>query len=171
VMAMLKSSVRTRLGAGGPLGEILQDVNRVLADLTDPTMFATLSCLRIRTREGGADIEYALAGHLPILHIMALGGGIRELPNESLPLGIEPTERYVSGHTQAATGDVLVLMTDGLMEVQGRDGHELGSKPLFGIVGECAGSELQEMHRRIMARVDGHGAQLDDQTLALVRIG
>lgn len=171
VMAMLKASVRTRLAAGGALGEILGDVNRVLADLTDPSMFATLACVRIRARQGGgADVEYALAGHLPILHVAALDGTIRELPNGSLPLGIEPDEPYAASRTTARRGDVLALMTDGLMEVQSAAGRELGFEALREIVSQSAGGSLEEMRRQIMQRVDAHGAQIDDQSLALVEI-
>jgi serine phosphatase RsbU (regulator of sigma subunit) len=173
VMAMLKAAVRTRLAAGGNLGEILQDVNRSLADLTEPSMFATLACVRIRFVAGGAgaDVEYALAGHLPIFHVLAADGSVRDLPNESLPLGIEPAERYVAGRTTAARGDVLALMTDGLMEVQGKDGREFGLGALRETVRSKATSELASVYSSLMVRVDAHGAQVDDQTLALVRIG
>lgn len=172
VMAMLKASVRTRLSAGGTLGEILQDVNRSLAELTDPSMFATLACLRIRisTEGGTADIEYALAGHLPIFHVVAADGTTRDLTNQCLPLGIEPAETYFAGRTSAAPGDVLALMTDGLMEVQGSDGRELGLAALRESVRAAASDPLDAMYSSVMARVDGHGAQVDDQTLALVRI-
>ncbi len=171
VMAMLKAAVRTRLAAGGALGEILRDVNRVLGDLTDPSMFATLACVRVRARaDGGADVEYALAGHLPILHLSA-DGTVRDLPNGSLPLGIEPGEEFAAGRTAAKDGDVLALLTDGLMEVQGRDGRELGMDALRAVVRASSGGTLEEMRRRIMERVDAHGAQIDDQSLALVGIG
>jgi len=166
VMAMLKASVRTRLASGGPLGEILQDVNRVLAGLSDPSMFATLACLRVR---GGGIVEYALAGHLPILHVTR-AGELRELPNQSLPLGIEPGERYSTGKTAASPGDVLVLMTDGLVEVQGKNGRQLGLGALSKAFREAPGGSVEAIHSRVMALVDAHGAQLDDQTLALVRI-
>jgi serine phosphatase RsbU (regulator of sigma subunit) len=172
VMAMLKSAVRTRLGSGGTLGEILADVNRALEGLTDPSMFATLACVRIRPGAGGdgvAAVEYALAGHLPIFHVRT-GGVVHDLCNECLPLGIEPSERYVAGRITAERGDALVLATDGLVEVHGRDGREFGLGALRQAVRSMAASDLEAMHSGIMGRVDAHGPQIDDQTLAVARI-
>src|ERR1043165_4039205 len=89
VMAMLKSCIRTRLAGHIRLDEVLADANRVLANLTAPEMFATCAALRVLP---GRRLEFALAGHLPIFHYRAAERRWIRHPNESLPLGIDPSE-------------------------------------------------------------------------------
>lgn len=175
VMAMLKSALRTRLLADPPLAELVSDVNRVLTDLTRPEMFATFAGLRLHP-DGRA--EYLLAGHLPIL----LGragcpsdgpGQVALVPNDHLPLGIVADEAYASGSVTLSEGDVMVIVTDGLTEVQDRDGQELGfeaiRKAVAALVARRAG--VDEVVNAILATATAHGRQIDDQSVLAVQRG
>jgi len=169
VMGMVKSAIRTRLLAGGDLGAILTDLNRVLHETTSPEMFVTLACLRVR--EGSTRIEYALAGHHPILYYAAGGGEAVELTNDAMPLGVVDDETYSVGTIDAGPGGLLVIYTDGLNECRSAAGVELGHAALRETVDGRAGDGLESIERAVLERVRQHGSAEDDQTLMLVRVG
>lgn len=169
VMGMLKASIRTRLLAGGDLGAILTDVNRVLCDLTEPQMFATLACVRL----GEGEIQYALAGHLPILCLPAESGAIRELENEHLPLGVEHPIKFTFGRATLRSGDVVAIYSDGLVEVRDSENREFGLAAANELIGRevAAGGALRDVYERVLRRIRGFGTPADDQSLLLARIG
>jgi len=169
VMAMLKASLRTSLLQRSDLSAVVADANRVLADCTAPNMFATFAALRLAP---GQPARMAIAGHLPILHRRAADGSWHRHPAESLPLGIEPDEVFASVEVPVAPGDLLVLYTDGLTEVQDPSGRELSLDAFARVVDEAATTvaTLPEIHTRIVGAVRAFGRQLDDQSLVLVRV-
>jgi hypothetical protein len=76
--------------------------------------------LALRVAPDGA-VALANAGHLPPY----LNG--RELPMEgALPLGMSPTAKFSLMHFQLAPGDKLLLMSDGVVEAQDKDGQLFG---------------------------------------------
>lgn len=169
VMSMLKSAIRTRLTSRVPLATLLADINGVLTDLTDEHMFATVACARIY--EDGR-VEYALAGHLPIIVATAEGKArrIEELANDNLPIGITHDEVFVSGSATLRPGDSLLFVTDGLTEVRHRvGGHELGLAPLRDAFAAHADAPLSEICERLFTLADTHGRRSDDQSVLLVR--
>ncbi len=171
VMGMLKASIRTRLLAGGDLGTILTDVNRITYELTKPEMFATLACLRL-TPDGM--VRFALAGHLPIFHFSALDQSWRTVDNEHLPLGVEEVERFGFGSFAARPHDVLAIFSDGLVEVRDERGREFGlngmAEALQEAVRVAPARELKDVYQSVMDRVRSFGPSADDQTLLLVRV-
>ncbi|MBL8762038.1 MAG: serine/threonine-protein phosphatase [Phycisphaerae bacterium] len=166
VMGMLKSSARTLLRSSPPVQQLLADLNVVLADLTKPNMFATMAIVRLAP--AGA-FEFGLAGHLPIFHYRAQSADVIDHPNQSLPLGIEPDERFEVGAATLARGDTLLLITDGLMEVQDSAGREFGLAALRDLFRQSAARPLAEVRDAILAAAAAHGTQIDDQSLVLIR--
>jgi serine phosphatase RsbU (regulator of sigma subunit) len=168
VMGMLKSSIRTRLLVGGDdLGAVLRDVNRITTDLTRPEMFATLACARVRPDR---TVQFALAGHLPILHFAAASRVWRRLDNEHLPLGIDPDGGYASGSFQAAPGDLLAFFTDGLTEAMNTRGEQFGLDRIASLLEQHAEQPIETIYERVLLAVRAHGTQIDDQSLLLVRL-
>ncbi|HVZ93838.1 MAG TPA: PP2C family protein-serine/threonine phosphatase [Phycisphaerales bacterium] len=174
VMSMVKSAIRMRVRTVATLDSLLADLNAVLEQLTQSDMFATFACLRFQRGEdgeGAVRVEYALAGHHPILHYSATTKELRQLPNEAVPLGIMPDESFVSSSTTAGRGDLFVIFTDGLTEVMNAEGRMMGSKPIMEIVRLNAERPLDEIHRMVIERARAHGPQVDDQTLLIARVG
>jgi hypothetical protein len=76
--------------------------------------------LALRVARDGA-VTLANAGHLPPY----VNG--KELPMEgALPLGMSPTAKFSLMHFQLAPGDRLLLMSDGVVEAQDKDGQLFG---------------------------------------------
>ena len=167
MMGMIKSAARVKLMEGAKLDSLVQDLNRVLFQLKGDGMFATIAALRFH---GDGEVEIAVAGHLPVLRVRASDGEVELLPNEQLPLGILEDTSFWSRTIAGKSGDLFVLLTDGLTEVENKRGEELGWEPIRDIAAERRSQPLSEIHDAIMRKVTAQGKQEDDQTLALVRL-
>jgi serine phosphatase RsbU (regulator of sigma subunit) len=164
LMAMFKTAVRTR-AKDLSSGELLAEVHRALYPLKTPNMFATVAVLQWT----GSVFNMALAGHLPLLHFVRSCGEVREYPALDLPLGILPEQTFGSTEVVSQSGDILVLLTDGLTEVFDRNGREMGIAPLKDVLRRSASQGLPELFSSIRATALNFGKQDDDQTVLIVR--
>jgi sigma-B regulation protein RsbU (phosphoserine phosphatase) len=164
VMGMFKSALRMRALGGGSVGALLGDVHRVLMPLKQPQTFVTVACVR-----GGPDgqIECAVAGHLPILRIR--NGVIEEVTSPQPAIGMLDDATFASSTTDSRPGDLFALLTDGLVEVFDAEGHELGFDWAKDLLRDAGAAPLTAVADRLLAGAREHGAQLDDQTLLLIR--
>lgn len=165
VMGMFKSALRMRLRQGGTLSTLLEDLNTVLHPLKSSAMFVTAAC--VRGRDGGT-IEYAVAGHLPILRVRA-NGAVDEITTPQVPVGLFERYAFASASLELASGEGLALITDGLTEVFDASDRELGIEAVKGVLASSKVRPLREIADAIVAQSRAHGAQLDDQTLLLIR--
>jgi hypothetical protein len=165
LMGMLKSATRMRLLSGCDPEGLLVALNTVLWQVKRPNMFATAACLWL---EPGR-LDYALAGHPPLLHYQASSGRVERLAGGGAALGILEGVSYARHSVVLAPGDVLAVVTDGLAEVMDRGDRELGLEPLEAELVAGAKLPLPELCERLVARARRHGPQQDDQTLLLVR--
>jgi serine phosphatase RsbU (regulator of sigma subunit) len=164
LMAMFKTAVRTRVKDASTT-ELLEEVHHALYPLKTPNMFATVGVLHWT----GRIFNLALAGHLPLLHYVQSCGEVREYPALDLPLGILPHQTFRSMEVVCHTGDIFVLLTDGLTEVFARSGREMGIAPLKEVLGRSASQELPELFSSMRATALNFGKQNDDQTMLIVR--
>ena len=75
---------------------------------------------------GSTEGEYALAGHLPILHYRHRSRDTERLSMEQFPLGLIPGGRYSSLRVSYSPGDMFLLFTDGITEVVNERDEEVG---------------------------------------------
>ena len=167
LMAGLKSAARMRLLAPASIGQLLADLNTVLMEIKRPNMFATAACVRLGAP---GEATYALAGHLPVLHFHAATRTVERLTRGQMALGILAGQTYAESRVQVEDGDVLALVTDGLTEVEDRQGRELGLEGIEAALRAEADGSLDDLLQAILAAARAHGPQLDDQTVLLVRI-
>jgi serine phosphatase RsbU (regulator of sigma subunit) len=164
LMGMAKSTARTQLRDGSSMEALLDTANAVLFDLKPPSMFVTFAGLQWRN----AMLRFSVAGHLPILR--SSGGTIEELSIAQLPLAMFPDTAFASAESSCETGDLFVVLTDGLTEVFDRGDREFGLERVKEIITAHAGEPLDAIEARLLEAVRAHGPQLDDQTLLLVRV-
>jgi serine phosphatase RsbU (regulator of sigma subunit) len=167
MMAMMKSAARVKLMDGCKLDAMVHDLNRVMFQLKGDGMFVTISALRFHT--DGA-VEVAVAGHLPLLRIRGDGGEVDVLPNEHVPLGILEDASFWSRDLRGESGDLFVLITDGLTEVENAKGEEMGWERIRDIAVSLRRQSLPDIYDAVMNAVTSHGRQEDDQTLVLIRV-
>ena len=169
LMGMFKSAMRTRLAGEGPLGPIFDDVDRVVMDVRKPGMFVT--CAMVSLVSAG-EVQIVVAGHPPILHYHPAAAEVDELSTPQPPLALIDGRRpFVSARIAVAAGDVLALVSDGIMEVFDRGDREYGLERIKASLAAHGTRPLNELFDAIMDGVRKHGPQLDDQSLLLVRVG
>jgi sigma-B regulation protein RsbU (phosphoserine phosphatase) len=166
VMAMFKSALRVRALADSSIESLLGDIQTALMPLKQPNMFVTVACVR---GGAGSDVECAVAGHLPILRVRA--GVVEEVTTPQLALGMFADATFTSAQIECRSGDLIALLTDGLIEVFDSANQELGFEWAKTMLGDLADRPLQEIADRLLADARRHGAQLDDQSVLLIRRG
>jgi serine phosphatase RsbU (regulator of sigma subunit) len=139
----------------------------VLPAVKEPDMYATLALLRF---DGSAEAEYALAGHVPILHYRDRSRDTVRLSMEQFPLGLIPGGCYASQRVTYLSRDLFLMLTDGISEVPNERDEEFGLARLEQLLTQYAAQPLPHIWGLIMEQVHQHGLQQDDQTLLLVRV-
>jgi serine phosphatase RsbU (regulator of sigma subunit) len=167
LMGMVKSAARVALGGGASLGPLLTVLNRVIFDLKSPAMFATFAGLQ---SVDASTLEFALAGHLPILRRRLGAAVVDELSMMQLPIAMFEHTAYQAIRVDVAPGDLFVILTDGLTEVVDSKDQELGLERLKALIASHGDEPLEALERRILDAARAHGPQLDDQSLLLLRI-
>ena len=166
LMAMLKSVARAALAEGASLEALLNALNRTVHELGRPGTFATCACLQVSPGQ----TRYALAGHLPILRRQAGSGEVSELQVGGPMLGLHDRAQFQSAIADAATGDVFLILSDGLTAVFRRDGREFGIEGIRAAAFADGPGTPKELAERVIASAARYGEQLDDQTVLFVRI-
>ena len=172
LMGMLKTATRTALLEAGErepnqtLPLLLERLNTVLPNVKEPHMYATFSAFRL-CRDGA--VYYALAASPPILHWHADGLALSKLEEEQYPLGLLDVKGFGGERMQMERGDVVVVATDGVLEVSDKQGEEFGVEGLEQTIAEYATAALPELAAKILEAAQTFGKQTDDQTILLIR--
>ncbi len=172
LMGMLKIAARTALldaATGHPSGTLpllLEKLNRVLPDVKEPQMYATLTAFRLNA---DGEAWYAMAASPPILHWSPQRRDWQRMEEEQFPLGLLPVSGFTGEAIELAAGDLLVVATDGVLEVCDRQGQEFGIERVERAIAANAHAALPELAGMILASARAFGKQVDDQTLLLIR--
>jgi sigma-B regulation protein RsbU (phosphoserine phosphatase) len=170
-MGMLKTAVRTALldaTTGHPsatLPLLLEKLNRVLPDVKEPQMYATLTAFRLNA-DGTA--WYATAASPPVLHWSAQGDA-RRMVEEQYPLGLLPVEGFTGEAIELKPGDLLVVATDGVLEVCDKQEQEFGIERVEKAIASEGRRPLKGLAEAILSSARAFGKQADDQTLLVIR--
>jgi sigma-B regulation protein RsbU (phosphoserine phosphatase) len=166
-MGMVKTVVHHGVLLGQPLTALLDGINKVLPEVKEPSMYATLSAIRF---DGSSQLEYTSAGHLPLLHFRRSSHDVTHCSIEQFPLGLFPAATYSSDRVQCGPGDLLAIVTDGMSETCDASGEDFGLERLAQLLRENATRPLSEIFQIMLTAVTKYGKQDDDRTLLLVRI-
>jgi len=153
------------------VGEILTRANGILAEDMGGERYITLFLGRLdpATRE----LVYASAGHPPGI-VLAADGSVRaELKRTGIPLGMRASTVYADAPPLTlASGEVLVLLTDGIEEASGPAGELFGTDRALDVVrahrDKPARAIVEALYDATREFATG-AAQLDDITAIVVR--
>lgn len=172
LMGMLKTAARTALldavtgHPGESLPALLEKLNRVLPDVKEPQMYATLTAFRLNA-DGSA--WYAMAASPPVLHWSPHRGDLCLVQEEQYPLGLLPISGFTGEAIQLYPGDLLVVATDGVLEICDKKEEEFGVERLQQAIAANARRPLPELTQAILDKACAFGKQTDDQTLLVIR--
>jgi PAS domain S-box-containing protein len=153
-------------------GEMLRRLNRfVVQQLRVSGFFFTMAIVRLTSH--GARMSIAGGGHPPAIWLSP-SGEVRLLEGRGTVLGIldEAMPAVASDEFDLASGERLVLYTDGLTEVWNEQGEMLGMDGFTHIVTRNAALPLLEMKLAILRDVEAfrHGPVTDDISLVLLEV-
>jgi sigma-B regulation protein RsbU (phosphoserine phosphatase) len=139
VTAMVRALAEELNTAAVSPGQFLSAINRGLLSILKQTrvpMFASAFYLVIDLAEGR--LHYASAGHPSPLLLRRTAGLVEPLPfHDCKPgpaLGVFEGFEFPTCRSAASPGDLVVLFTDGIYEVEGADGEQYGPERLLAAV-------------------------------------
>jgi sigma-B regulation protein RsbU (phosphoserine phosphatase) len=149
VTSMLRALVGDLTSEAAHPDRFLTGMNRRLTSMlkqTGDTLFATAFYGVVDVLEG--KLSYARAGHPSPVHVRADGRGAESLPfpkGAGPALGLFGDAKFLGCERDLAKGDLLLLYTDGLVEVTGAEGEEFGEKRLLEAARQAPGRPLVRM--------------------------
>jgi serine phosphatase RsbU (regulator of sigma subunit) len=146
---------------------VLKNVNASLADV-ESEVFVTASCIRLDARS--RKLTVANAGHIPLIVRRAAGEVFTFGPPSGTPLGMMPCD-YTDDEITLEPLDIVLLMTDGLVEALDRPSDRMGMELLLGLI-KYAPHDPKLVNARILEAVQKmHGTRsLDDVTLVALQL-
>lgn len=170
-MARLTSELRSRAAIARTPARLLRRVNQEIVGLGDDGMFATLVyCIYdLETRS----LVFTNAGHcVPLLR---RGDRVFPLQAERAhtpPLGVTPELEAGEARVQLLAGDMLIMVSDGIIEARDPRGNEYGLSRLSRRIRTARGS-TDDIIKAILADIDSHTSdqgQGDDMTIVAMAI-
>ena len=143
--------------------------DRVLSELNDLAdhygyqAISTLAVTQFYRRKSQLYVSYA--GHPPALVYRRSEGAWRpaELPDgeglANLPIGVSEETRYAQRSFPLASGDRVLLYTDGVIEAPDRSGRQFGLKQLIDVAEAAAGGSLANLKDSVIGAATTHRRQ------------
>lgn len=163
VMAEVRVTLRAFLRVGHDAASALNFVNDALRH--DHPEYATVCVCVLDPRTG--DVEITDAGHLPALVVRADGTVVRAKVGSRL-LGLPSPDLRPAHHDVLDPGDLLVLVTDGLVERRGGFLPEALDR-LALLASQNAGAAPSAMCERLVAAFDDAAREDDVAVVAVAR--
>lgn len=173
VMTTARASLRAFCEDESSPSRVLSRVNRHLAESTSDMLFMSLF-LGILDPETG-ELSYCNAGHPSPVHLCGATGETSDLSVTGVALGVDDESVYDEGTpVTIASGDALVMFTDGLNEI--RKGDELygRARVVESVTSRregSAGDLLAGVFDDAVAWNGEEAAAADDVTIAVLRAG
>ncbi|MEU3553727.1 SpoIIE family protein phosphatase [Streptomyces fragilis] len=165
LMGQVRTAVHAHATVGTSPGELLSRTNRLLTDL-DPGLFA--SCLIANLDLAHHRVRLASAGHPPPLLRHPDGHTDVLRPRPGLLLGIDPDNDYPTTDIPLPPGSVLVLYTDGLVEIPGTDIDET-TDALARHLAQAPCQDLDDLADDLIRHAERSAPGHDDIALLLLR--
>ena len=171
LMAELRAYLRALLLTRADVGEIVGLLNRALADDAPEGHFATLLLARLdpTTRS----LVYASAGHMPG-YILSPSGAVKSiLLSTGTPLAVLPDAGFPAVTVAPLEpGELLLLLTDGIVEAHGPDEKLFGMDRVLDVVRAHQGRSARTIVDTLYGVVRdfcGAQTQLDDITVIVIK--
>jgi DNA-binding response OmpR family regulator len=154
---------------GMELGAAMLEINRQLCDVLPVGLFAAAAAFEI---DPNGTTMRVWNGGIPDLVLRRRDSStLVRFPSENLPIGITPQEAYSLQLAEVAAGDVLFVMSDGVIEAQSFQGETFGMERVLNVLSaERPVDELFDDLRSELLHF-AQGRQDDDITLLAHTVG
>ena len=139
-------------------GEYLTGINRSLVSILRQTKMPMFtSAFYLIADAGRGELRFANAGHPHPYHVQRRRGAVEALrgdeSSQGPALGVFENSKYLAATRPLAARDLVMLFTDGLYEVDGRNGEQYGPERLLETVCRLADRAPTEMFDELLAEV------------------
>ncbi len=173
LMATVRAQIRQRCSASGNIDQVMADVNRRLAqDVKESGRFMTLFYAEIDRLQG--IIRWVNAGHDPAILFDPVKDKFEELNGGSnLALGVMEDSSYTEAQHEIASGQILVMATDGVWEARNNEGEMYGKDRLYKVIREYTSATAADIQTAVfesVRRFRNNFPLEDDMTLVIVKV-
>lgn len=142
IMAATRAYLRAFTETSSDPAEIVGKLNNVLYSDLNEFQYVTLLLVRLNNLKN--EFEYAGAGHVPAYLINSKCEVVHVLKSTGIPLGYKKNELYENNKiTDINSGDILVMLTDGIIEAQDKYENEFGYEQILNLI-NCHRNETSE---------------------------
>ena len=171
LMADVRAYLRALVLADHKLATMLTHARRLLLKDLGLDYFITLFFAQLNPATGMW--TYINAGHPPGCLLPATGGEPHEMLPTTPALGIDRDEEpLVPKQVQLQNGDVVLLVSDGIIEAWSPDGQEFGEERMLAIVQRERNRPATEIIQALMDAVRAHSGSnvlQDDMTAVVIK--
>jgi PAS domain S-box-containing protein len=172
LMAEVRAYLRAFAQTGADVRAVLGLLNRVIGHDIEGDRFVTLLLARVDPR--ARTLTYASAGH-PVGYLFDAQGTLkRSLRSTAIPLGILPEVDYpASEPIPLEDGDIVLLVTDGVVEARAPDGSAFGPgrvQDLLRFYRRAPARELVENLYHAVRAFTQYQPQVDDITATVIKV-
>lgn len=166
-----RAYLRALLLTGQEPGHLLDLTNRRLSTDLQSSHFVT--AILVTVHLGERTLSYSNAGH-PSGVVLDKQGRIRVLlPSTGRPLGLDPSNDYPAvSAIPLVGGDLLLLVTDGVLEASGPDGEKFGIERTLQVIRQHRQESPDQILAALFETVSDfcHLCKEDDQTAVIVKV-
>lgn len=172
LMAATRGYLRALALTYSDVGEILTLANKALAADVADGRFVTLLLARLDPHE--RRFVYSSAGHQPA-YVLDPGGAVKaELDSTDVPLGVMSDGKFsASSPITLELGELVVMLTDGIVEASDRAGHPFGVDRMLETVRANRHRPAREIVESLYQEVDRHTqhpSHADDLTAVVIKV-
>ena len=169
IMAGTRAYLRAFAKTSSSPAEILEKLNNEL--YSDLNEFQYVTMLLVHINNTTNEIKYAGAGHVPAYLINSIGEVEHTLKSTGIPLGFKKDEHYENSEIAGITSkNILVLLTDGLIEAQDEHENEFGYERILNLIksqrNETSEDIISHLYREVCAFI--HNSKPEDDFTALI---
>ena len=172
LMTTARAFLRQRFSISGNLNQIITDVNRQLSrDVKESGRFMTLFLCEIDCLN--KSMHWVNAGHEPAMIFDRQTGKFEELIGGGLPLGVSGSAPYETFQIKIASGQIILIGTDGIWESQNQSGEMFGKDRFKKVIREHAGGSAQQILKATIKTIEDFSQaqqRSDDVTLVVVKV-
>ena len=169
VMTAFRALLRTKVRGKSGMAAIAHSINQLLPEFTGDNHFVTVLYAILDPTSGM--LTYISCGHPPPMLLRATGE-IDRLDHHNTALGIFKNLKYTEDQTHIHTGDILVLYTDGVVELMNAADEAFGVPRLVEVIRRNKDLDAADLINKVIEEAQGFANTygfLDDFTLVVVR--
>lgn len=168
LMTMTRALVLAASESHDHPNDVLRSVNDLLSRIITQGKFVTSSLLYI----SDDDIDYASAGHQPLLVYRAASDEFQEVDSDGVALGIVQDMDFEHVDFKMNDGDIALMFTDGLNEAMNAKREQFGYENIRTVIRSNSAKGAQDIVDALFNAIRNHADgedQFDDTTIVIIK--